>query len=87
MATKKHVELIDTKLEKLEETVSHQKELITMLNNTLMNQKIVLEMIVSKLNANAPSQNDANTVADKSAQSPKKTGSDSIFPMNRRVMV
>lgn len=48
---KKHIELLETKIEDLEKTINHQKELMTMMRDNMINQKMTLEMIIQKLNS------------------------------------
>ena len=83
---KKHVELLETEIEELKKTVGHQKELMTMMKDSMLNQKMILEMIVSKLNEKpaSPTTGGAESPAPAPAPSPDKPV---VFPMNRRVMV
>lgn len=88
MAMKK-IEALEARLAGLETTVNHQKELLTLVNSTLLNQKIALEMIVSKLNSNEQElqvrqPSNVNVTTGNDQQSPEST---KVFPMNRRVMV
>lgn len=94
MATvKKQVELLELKVEELEKTLVHQRELIAMMKDTMMNQKMILEMVISKLNQQqvppptvfAPPQ-EVTIPASTSQAAPDSYGKRE-FPMNRRVMV
>lgn len=95
MATvKKHVELLEVKIDDLEKTLSHQKEIMNMMKDTMMNQKMILEMIVSKLNNNGNSVQTGTapqiaTVVESepTVESSKPKAKSDVFPMNRRVMV
>lgn len=93
-AMKKHIELLEIKVDELEKSMGHQKELMTMMKDTMMNQKMILEMIVAKLNT--PTQPTMNNEVvtqgpEVSKQHPTTTpttqSSSSMFPMSRRVMV
>lgn len=94
-AMKKHIELLEIKVEDLEKTIGHQKELMTMMKDTMMNQKMILEMIVAKLNT--PQETPTLVQVPTLVQTPVPTSvqvpaqeskaQSSVFPMSRRVMV
>jgi uncharacterized coiled-coil protein SlyX len=96
-AIKKHIELLEMKIHDLEQTITHQKEIMNMMNTTMDNQKMVIEMIISRLNNQhnttvAPTipfiQAEAiNATPQTSSDKIKITGNDTIFPINRRTMV
>jgi hypothetical protein len=86
---KKHVELLETEIEELKKTVGHQKELMTMMKDSMLNQKMILEMIVSKLNErpNPSPASETSAVTPTEALKPAAPDTPVVFPMNRRVMV
>jgi|UniRef100_A0A6C0BH03 uncharacterized coiled-coil protein SlyX len=101
-AMKKHIELLEMKMHDLEQTIAHQKEIMNMMNTTMNNQKMVIEMIISRLNnlphntvvaSSVPSVHSDVTNAtpqitsQTSSDKTKITSNDTIFPINRRTMV
>lgn len=95
MAMKKHIELLELKVQELEQTVAHQKELLSMVNSNMNNQKMIMEMIISKLNSmSPPAQPPAQALdtTELTSLAPNATPSSRVSPhnpfaTNRKVIV
>ena len=89
MALKKQKQL-ELKIEEIEKTLSHQREVMAMMKDTMMNQKMVLEMIVTKLNEQpspaAPTTSPAQATPPPPPAAETQKASN-VFPLSRRVMV